>query len=558
MKKNKDLEIYPDEILLDSSNIPNYDKAQFEGRLERPISQKAIFSIVGIFVLLTLIFIGQSFSLQVIQGAEYKKRSEKNSLRPVVLFAGRGLITDRNGAYLAWNAPLLSDTKDDLISRQYSTSTGLAHVIGYVKYPSKDKNGFYYQDDFEGEAGAESYFDDILKGKHGVRLIEVDTHNNIISESVARLPIQGKNVALSIDSRVNTTLFENIKDVTRNYGFGGGAGVIMDVRSGEVIALTSYPEYSPQIMSDKKDSAVIRSILNDPNLPFLDRAVDGLYAPGSIMKLFVALGVLNEKVIDPNKEILTTGSLSVVNPYDKTKSTVFRDWKNHGPVDMKQAISVSSDVYFYIVGGGFKDQKGLGIRKIDDYLRIFGFGTTTVDNSPSILMKKSGTIPTPEWKKKTFNEDWFVGNTYHTSIGQYGFQVTLMQIVRAISAIANDGILLTPSILLKEDPHVESTISIPKEYFDIVRDGMRESVVSGTAKSINIPQVEIAAKSGTAELGVQKKKINSWMSGYWPYKNPRYAFVVILEKGDVGYQVGAGAVIRKTIEWMSQNTPEYL
>jgi penicillin-binding protein 2 len=558
MKRKKDLEIYPDEILLDSSNLPNYDRAQFEGRLERPIPQRAVFSILGIFVLIALIFIGQSFNFQIIQGSEYRKRSEKNSLRPVVVFAGRGLISDRNGLLLAWNAPATSVAEENTVSlRRYATSTGLAHIIGYVKYPSKDKNGFYYQEDFEGEAGAEKNFDNILKGKHGVRLIEVDTHNNVVSESVTRMPIQGKNINLSIDSRVNMALFENIKDVTRNYGFSGGAGVIMDVHNGEIIALTSYPEYSPQVMSDKKDNVAIRSILNDSSLPFLNRAVDGLYTPGSIVKLFVALGVLNEKIIDPNKQILTTGSLSIPNPYDETKSTIFRDWKNHGLVDMRQAISVSSDAYFYIVGGGFKDQKGLGIRKIDDYLKMFGFGTTTTDNSPSVLMSKAGTIPTPEWKQKTFNESWFVGNTYHTSIGQYGFQVTLMQIVRAISAVANSGTLITPSILVTDNPHVESTVSIPKEYFDIVREGMRASVISGTAKSINIPEVEIAAKSGTAELGVQKKKINSWMSGYWPYNNPRYAFVVLLEKGDVDYQVGAGAVIRETIKWMYANTPEY-
>jgi penicillin-binding protein 2 len=331
----------------------------------------------------------------------------------------------------------------------------------------------------------------------------------------------------------------------------------MDVRTGEIIALTSYPEYSSQIMSDKVDSASIRAILNDTGLPFLDRAVDGLYTPGSIVKLFVALGVLNEKIIDPDKEIYTTGSISIPNPYDDTKSTIFRDWKNHGSVDLRHAIAVSSDAYFYTVGGGFKDQKGLGIRKIDEYLKMFGFGTTTLDNSQSLLMSKAGTIPTPEWKLKTFNEAWFVGNTYHTSIGQYGFQVTPIQIARAVSAVANNGTMLSPTIIAGEKPHVESVVNIPKSYFDIVHEGMRLSVLSGTSASLNIGKVEIAAKSGTAELGASKEKINSWMTGFWPYKDPQYAFVVMLEKGTVNYQIGAGAVIRQTIEWMHDNTPEY-
>jgi len=552
-------EISPDEILLDSSNLPNYDTSQFEGRLEKSISRRSLYSVVVAFLLIALIFVGQSFKLQIIHGQEYVERSENNSLRPIPLFAGRGLIIDRNGIQLAWNAPLDNATSSYTVAvRRYATSTGLSHILGYVKYPSKDNNGFYYQEDFEGEAGAEGYFDDQLKGIHGVRLVEVDAHNKIVSESVTRPSVQGNNIKLSIDSRVQSVLYQNIKDVAEKVGFAGGAGVIVDINNGEVLALTSYPEYSSQVMSDKKDNNQIKALLNDKSLPFLDRAIDGLYTPGSIVKLFVSLGVLNENIISPDKIIVTNGSISIPNPYDDTKSTVFRDWKNHGAVDMRRAIAVSSDAYFYTVGGGFKDQKGLGIRKIDEYLQMFGFGTTTLDGSSSILINKAGTIPTPEWKKKTFNEAWFVGNTYHTSIGQYGFQVTPIQIARAVSAVANNGTIYTPTIIANGKPHVESQVNIPRAYFDIIHEGMRMSVTEGTSASLNVPFIEIAAKSGTAELGYSKEKINSWMTGYWPYKNPRYAFVVMLEKGTVNYQIGAGAVIRQTLEWMRDKTPEYL
>ena len=551
-------EISPDEILLDSKNIPNYDTGQFEGRLERSISRRAIYSVVWTFLLIAIIFISRSFNLQIIHGAEYQKRSQNNILRPVPLFAGRGLITDRNGIFLAWNEPLDNSTTSDAVAvRRYATSTGLSHILGYVKYPSKDNNGFYYQNDFKGEAGAELYFDSELSGDHGRRLIEVDAHNNIISENVTRPPVQGKDIKLSIDSRVQSVLYENIKKVAQDVGFTGGAGVIMDVNNGQVIAITSYPEYSSQIMSDKTDNNAVKAILNNKSLPFLDRALDGLYAPGSVVKIFVALGVLNENIISPEKIIMTNGSLSIPNPYDSTKSTVFRDWKNHGPVDMRHALSVSSDVYFYTVGGGFENQKGLGIRKIDEYLTTFGFSTTTMDNSKSFLLRKAGTIPTPEWKIKTFKEPWFVGNTYHTSIGQYGFQVTPIQVARAVSTVASFGKMYSPTILADQEPNLESVVSIPKQYFNVVHEGMRLSVTEGTAKSLNIPKFEIAAKSGTAELGYSKEKINSWMTGFWSYKNPRYVFVVMLENGTVNYQVGAGAVMRQTLDWMYQNTPEY-
>ncbi len=557
--RKKGIEISPDEIMLDSSNIPDYDTYQLEGKIEKSITRTSLYAIFLGFFIIATIFLFQSFKLQILNGESYRQRSQNNSLRPVPLFAGRGLITDRNGMLLAWNAPVDdATTSNSIASRQYATSTGLSHILGYVKYPSKDNNGFYYQEDFEGEAGAEKYYDSELKGIHGVRLVEVDARNKVVSENVTRPSIQGKNIKLSIDSRLNSVLYENIKDVAQKVGFAGGAGIIVDINTGEILAMSSYPEYNSQIMSDKKDTIAVRSFLNDKSMPFLNRAIDGQYTPGSIVKLFLALGALNEKIIDPEKIIVTNGSISIPNPYDDTKSTVFRDWKNHGPINMRQALALSSDVYFYTVGGGFKDQKGLGIRKIDEYLQKFGFGTTTLDGSTSYLLNKSGTIPTPEWKMKTFNEPWFIGNTYHTSIGQYGFQVTPIQIVRAVSAVANNGKIITPTLISGNKPHVESIVNIPKSYFDVIHDGMRMSVTEGTSKSLFIPYVEIGAKSGTAELGYSKEKINSWMTGFWPYKNPKYAFAVMLEKGTVHYQIGAGAVMRQTLDWVRDNAPEYL
>ncbi len=576
-------EIDPDQIMLDSSNIPNYDTSQFEGRIEKPITRLALYSVCGTFALLALIFIIQAMQLQIVNGTQYKARSENNLLRPVPIFAGRGVILDRNGVMLAWNAPSqippssFSQEKnqvlhassatnttlsaiqgeDSVAVRQYATSTGLAHTVGYVQYPSKDNNGFYYQEDFQGVAGVEKYFDEDLKGDAGSRLVEVDARGKIISENVVKPPVQGKNITLSIDSRVQSALYNNIKDIANRVGFSGGAGIIMDVHSGEVLAVTSYPEYSSQVMSDKTDSKAVRALLNNSSLPFLNRAIDGLYTPGSIVKPYVALGVLNENIIDPSTIIVTTGSISIPNPYDPTKSTIFRDWKNLGSLDLRHAIAMSSDAYFYTVGGGYKDQKGLGIANIDTYLRMFGLGTTTMGAAPSFLLNKAGTIPTPEWKKKTFNENWYIGDTYHTAIGQYGFQVTPMQIIRGVSAIANKGILLTPTIIKGEAPQVESTVDIPQKYFTIVHEGMRLGTQIGTTVALNVPYVNIAGKSGTAELGVAKDKVNSWITGFWPYENPKYAFAIILEKGSVHNLIGGAAAMRQQLDWMNANTPEY-
>jgi penicillin-binding protein 2 len=543
-------EIAPDEILLDSSNLPNFDTDSFEGRLEKPISRATLFSMTAVMVIIFLVFLFQTGKMQIVRGEEYYNRSEKNILRPVPLFAGRGVISDRNGVELVWNKP----SETDVAHRTYATTTGLAHVLGYVQYPSKDKNGIYYQEDFEGVSGVEKFYNASLQGDNGSRLIEVDARGAIISQNTVRSPKQGQNLTLSVDSRVEGALYKNIESIAKQVGFAGGAGVIMDVTNGEIIALTSYPEYSPQVMSDKNDSATIKSLLTDSRLPFLNRATDGLYTPGSIVKPFVALGVLNDNVISPSTVIVTNGSISIPNPYDDTKSTVFRDWKNHGPITMRQAIAVSSDVYFYAVGGGYKDQKGLGIVNIDKYLKLFGFGSSVPD---SFLVSKAGTIPTPEWKKKTFNEDWYLGNTYHTAIGQYGFQVTPVQIVRAVAAIANGGTLLNPTIIKGDPVSTNSVIEIPDKHFKVVQEGMRLSVTEGTSKALNVPYVEIAGKSGTAELGVAKDKVNSWITGYFPYKNPKYAFVVMLEKGSVHNLIGAAAAMKQQLEWMNEHTPEY-
>ena len=557
--KKKNIEIAPEDVLIDSSNIPDFDTYQLEGRLEKPISRFSLYSVIGFFMIVLIIFGARAVNLQLIKGDDYTKRSQNNLFRPIPIFSGRGLILDRNDVELAWNAPKISDdnkiSKDSVAERRYATSTGLSHVLGYVQYPSKDSNGFYYREDFEGVDGIEKFYNEQLTGKNGSRLIEVDAKGNILSENTVRPPIQGQNIKLSIDSRLQSSLYSNIKDIADRVGFAGGAGIVMDVNTGEILALTSYPEYSSQIMSDRNDSRAIRALLNNQNLPFLDRAVDGLYTPGSVVKPYIALGALNENIIDPDTIIHTTGSISIPNPYDKTKETVFRDWKNLGSLNMRQAIAMSSDAYFYTIGGGYKDQKGLGILKIDQYLRKFGFGLPL---KLDFAQGKAGTIPTPEWKKKTFNEDWFVGDTYHTAIGQYGFQVTPLQLARAVSAIANGGSLIVPHIIYGQPVEIESKVDVPAKYFKIVQEGMILGAKEGTSKAFGSINAKIAAKSGTAELGVSKDKVNSWITGFWPYDNPKYAFVVMLERGSVHNLIGAVAAMKQEFEWMEVNTPDYL
>ncbi|MDD5050776.1 MAG: penicillin-binding transpeptidase domain-containing protein [Candidatus Pacebacteria bacterium] len=552
----QDRDIDPDEIFLDSTNLPAFNTDQFEGRLEKPITARTL-SLAGLcFLFVFLVFAYKAWNLQVKNGLAYYDQSQDNHLSNTVIFAKRGRILDRNGKELAWNSTL-PDT-EEYLGRQYLEAPGFAHVLGYVKFPSKDDSGFYYKDVYEGQDGVEKFYNTELAGENGLRIVEVNALGKIQSESVVRPPKDGADITLSIDSDLQAELYNDISSLAHRINFQGGAGVIMNAENGEILALTSFPEYSPQILSLGKDRDAIKRYLTDPSNAFLDRVVSGLYTPGSIIKPYIAVGALTENVISPDKKILSTGSISIPNAYDPKLSSVFTDWRAQGWVNIKDALSVSSDVYFYEVGGGYQDQKGIGIANIDKYTRLFGFGSVA---GQGFFAGSKGTIPNPAWKEENFPGDpWRIGDTYHTAIGQYGFQVTPLQAVRAVASIGNGGHLLSPTLISGDKSNVSNnqTVPISDSTLQIVREGMRQGVLTGISKGLNIPSVEVASKTGTAELGTKKQFVNSWVTGFFPYEHPKYAFAILMEKGPSTNTVGALSVMRQLLDWMTLHTPDYL
>lgn len=551
--KNRVAEISPDEIFLDDVNLPAFNKAQFEGRIEKPLGVSSCVALGIFFALIIVVFVGRLWQIQIAEGEQYAERSRGNTLKTTPLFAERGRLLDRNGEPLAWNAP--DPGHPEFLARRYTPRSGSAHLTGFLKYPSKDAGGFYIRNDFKGVAGAESEYNEALAGDNGARTLEINARGGVVSESVVDVPRKGDDLQLSIDARLNEVLYGFLMERIHAVGFQGGAAAIMDVSNGELIAETSAPEYDSQILSDGAPTSRISSFVNDPKKPFLDRASAGLYAPGSIVKPLLAAAALQENVITPEKQILSIGFISVPNPYDPTRTSVFNDWKAHGWVDMRHALAVSSDVYFYEIGGGFENQKGLGIARIEKYLRLFGIGEMLAD---PLLGGATGMIPGPEWKKVAFPGDpWRVGDTYNTSIGQYGMLVTPLQILRAISAIANGGSLFEPTLIFGEQTSVRS-VPVSAENSRVVREGMRLAVTEGSASGLYLPFVSVAAKTGTAEIGVSKKRVNSWVVGFFPYEAPRYAFVVLLEKGPRENTVGGVYVMKQFLEWLALSAPEYL
>lgn len=553
-------EIDPDEILLDASNLPQFDRSQFEGRIASPISRRALAALGGVGCILASIVLFQLSNMQIAEGAEWQDASEDNRLHHSIIFTERGVIYDRNGIPLAWNTISTDEELGTLYPlRNYATSTGLGHVLGYTSPPKADKSGNFYQTEHVGLTGAEQAFDTLLRGKNGNKIVEMSAAGEVASESVLAPPVEGDSITLSLDAEVTDILARSIGTLAERNPYQGGAGIVMDVHTGEIIAMTSYPEYHGSVFTgateDKNQKTYIQSLTNDSRRPFLHRAIAGLYTPGSIVKPFLAIGALMEGVVTPSDVIVSEGAIRVPNPYDPSKPTIFRDWRAHGATDMERAIAVSSDVYFYTIGGGFGGRRGLGITKIEKYLHMFGVGQPT-----GIVLsgEEGGFIPNPAWKEKMYPEDptWRLGDTYNTSIGQYSMQVTPLEMVRAAAALANGGVLLTPTIL-KGQSAARNTLDIPQEHLEVAKRGMRKAVTEGTAGALIFSDFPVAGKTGTAEVGVHKEFVNSWIMGFFPYENPRYAFVIIMERGKAGSPQGAPYAMRVFLDGLRAEAPEY-
>lgn len=548
-------EVFPEDIFLDSKNLPAFNTQQFEGRIEQPIKKNSVVMLGGFVVFIGIVFIFRLGNLQIVHGDAYFERSEDNRYNQLPIFAERGVIYDRNGIELVWNR---RDEGEEVPTRAYTRDAGFSHILGYVSYPKKDRSGFYWQEEFIGQSGVEKEYDELLEGVNGEELIERDVFGNPSSESNIISPVSGSNIYLTVDAKVQNEMHKAIAALAESAGYDGGAGVMIDITNGEVIAMTSYPEYDAEALSLGKNTSLIGGYRLDSRKPYLNRTIAGIYTPGSIVKPFLALGALTEGIIDPEKEILSTGSIVLQSPYDPDITYTYKDNKAHGWVDMRRALAVSSNVYFYEISGGYQDQKGLGISNIGKYTGLFD-----LDGPAGIEIdgEKTGVIPSPEWKAKNFKGDiWRIGDTYNTAIGQYGFQTTPLAMARSIGAVANGGTLVTPH-LLKDDSVTYTAITIPDvsaESYDVVQEGMRMVVTEGTGQALNYLPFNIAEKSGTAQVGISKRYVNAWLIGFFPYENPKYAFAFLMEHGPGGEAVvGASRAALPFFTWLGENAPQY-
>lgn len=569
-KKFVDADITPDEIFMDAKNIPGWERESFEGVMEKAITVRTPLFMAVFFGLFALALLGRVGFLDVVRGADFADKAYVNRLRAVTLNPARGVIYDRNGKELSWNSAVSSSAAPDSDMaalddaavepvRVYASMPGLAHVLGYLGHISD------YSTDLTGKAGVERQYDEVLAGDTGSRLVEVDSKERVISASLQKPPRDGQNITLTIDAELQSELFRIIGSVVQDRGFNAGAGVVMNPQTGEILAMTSWPEYDPNVLS-QGDPAKVRALMSDSRNPFFFRAISGLYAPGSIIKPVMALAALSEGVIDENRQIFSSGSISVPNPYNPKEPSIFYDWRPQGWVDLRHALAVSSNVYFYTIGGGFDDIGGLGVSRIGKYLKLFGLGSDTgIDLAP----EAQGFIPNPAWKAQTLADKiWRVGDTYNLSIGQGWLQVTPLQMASIVSTVSQDGVRVRPyvvktvknpdgGVVHETETQYETPINIDKKYFTAVKEGMHLAASpGGTAAALAGLGINLAGKTGTAEIG--KEFVNSWIISFAPYDKPDLALSIVMERGGVHNLVGAPFAARQLYEWMLVHRPEYL
>jgi len=440
----------------------------------------------------------------------------------------------------------------DVFQRSYLFGQITGGIIGYTTKvnPEDLKNDdYYFLTDRTGRLGLESSFEKFLRGEHR----ELDLRSGTESLQKAR---PGNDVVLYLDIDVQKRLFQTLNSVLISAGLKRGAAVMQNLKTGAVLGLVSLPSFDPNIFagaSDQEGMAKITKVLNDKNRPLFNRVISGRYSPGSTIKPLLALAGLREGVVDSQTVIYAEGGITVPSVYDPSTTYTFRDWKVHGWTDIRKAIANSVNVFFYALGGGYENIKGLGIDKIEDYLRNFGADKKLGIDLPGEII---GFLPSPEWKEKEKKENWFVGDTYNISIGQGDLLVTPLWLNAYTSALVNGGLLMKP-LLVKEirDPEGAIIKNYPAEvlkevpydykYNLIVKEGMRQTVESGTGKILNDLPVKVGAKTGTAQIA--NENLNSLLIVFGPYDEPDIALTILIE--DVKSQGLALEVARNFLLW---------
>ena len=468
--------------------------------------------------------------------------------------------------------------------RQYKEGTLASHILGYASKISdteyQQKKDTYNQNDIIGKTGIEYLLEEYLKGKDGIKQIDMAIDGTITAEVVEKEAVSGSNVVLTIDSKLQKIAEEALKDnieKIKSGGFGkayeakGGSCVVMNVKTGEVLAMASYPDYNPQSFANGISSEEWKSYSENKSYPLLNKAIQSAYEPGSIFKMVTAIAGLESGNITLTERINDTGQY--IKYGEKRNCWYYTDYHTgHGPLNVIGAIEKSCNYFFY------ETADRMGIDTLDKYASYFGLGKKTGIELPSEV---SGTLASKEYVK-SINSSWNPGDTINAAIGQGYNRFTPLQMTKYISMIANGGNNVDVSIIKtiqnsdgtevsKEEINKfvneklglteenNENINLNKDYINAVKEGMKSvtSGESGTAyvrfKDFNI---KVGGKTGSAEAGKDsngKDIVNAWFAAFAPYDDPEIAVVVMVENGGHGNYT-AEAVRNIMAEYFGMNT----
>ncbi|MCX6812899.1 MAG: penicillin-binding protein 2 [Candidatus Azambacteria bacterium] len=491
--------------------------------------------------------------------ADFIKNLNKNSTEPVSLDLNLDQTTLIELETHLSNLPGLFISKE--AKRNYPEGPYFSHLIGYtgkVSVNDLKADSYYSLLDFIGKDGLETQYEKELRGTPAKIAISVNSDNTVLKTLVAKEAQPGNNLILNIDSDLQKLLTDVVHAKMVQTNASGAAAVVLDVKSGKILSLVSLPNFDNNIFNNNLGNETYQELINNKNRPFFNRVISGFYPAGSTIKPFIASAALAENTIDPNYEIDDTlGYITIPNEYNPEITYIFHDWQPQGFVDMRRALAVSANVYFYEIGGGYKNVKGLGIDRIEKYLKLFGFGLPLGIDLPG---ETGGLVPNPTWKKAVKHEDWYTGDTYNVSIGQGDVIITPLQLATAIAAVANGGTLWRPKLISKIIDSNNNTLKefksetirtnlVDNNKLEIVREGLRDAVTKGSVYLLKDLPIKVAGKTGTAQVYSNlNKKTNAWFTGFAPYENPQIAIAIVIEGAGEGSTV-AVPVAKEVFQW---------
>ncbi|MCJ7622900.1 MAG: penicillin-binding protein 2 [Anaerolineaceae bacterium] len=493
--------------------------------------------------------------------------------------------------------------------REYPTGWITAEVIGFlgpipaVLEDFYTEQGFIPNRDKVGYAGIEYTLQDVLGGRNGRRVVEVDVAGKVLRDLEAQIdPVPGNNLVLTIDTRLQnaakTALIEEINSwnvYLNEIRSANGVVIAINPKTGEILALVSYPTYENNRMARFIPGYYYGQLENDPNRPLFNHAISAEHPPGSVYKMAAAIGAMNEHVLEPTDILIDPGKITIDQKFTENDPGTPRDYvcwtdAGHGEVDYIHAIAYSCDVYFYKISGGYKDEVpvGLNIWRMAEYARALGYGQLTGIELPG---ESTGLVPDPTWKRINVGENWSTGDTYIAAMGQGFILATPLQVLVSFAILANDGVYMRPT-LVREIQDAEGNVIQPfepEQVWDITKDplieiydenffptgekkvvepwvvelskeGMRMVVEEGGTADRPFEGMDIpsAGKTGTAEYCdnvAQSKNLcqpgnwptHAWYVGYAPFDDPEIAVVAFVYNGGEGASVAA-PIVRLVLE----------